>query len=112
MADASPLVRHFLRRCRRDGNTNYLDVLSDNFDVVTGERAGQVITSGGANGQSYTFGELQGYSTRDILAAKEMAYAIFAESTPAQLDQYLDRKPANRTVATFGRCNYAETTLP
>jgi len=103
MADVSPLVRHFLRRCRRDGNTSYLDVLSDNFDIVTGERAGMVVTSGGANGQSYTFGELQGYSTRDIMAAKEMAYSIFSDSTAEQLEYYLNRRPANRTVATFGR---------
>jgi hypothetical protein len=111
MADASPLVRHFLRRCRRDGNVTYLDVLSDNFDIVTGERAGMVVTSGGANGQSYTFGELQGYSTRDIMAAKEMAYSVFAESTPEQLDRYLDRKPQNRTVATFGGCS-TEVAVP
>ncbi len=104
MADASPLVRHFLRRCRRDGNTAYLDVLGDNFDQIMSDRGGMVITSGGANGQSYTFGELQGYSSREIIAAKETAYGLFAQCTPAQLANYLDRAPVNKTVSRFRTC--------
>lgn len=105
MADASPLVRHFLRRCRRDGSTKYLDVLSENFDLVISDRGGVVITSGGANGQSYTFGELQGFTAREILAAKETAYSLFTQCTREQLNLYLDRTPSNRTTATFRTCN-------
>ncbi len=112
MADASPLVRHFLRRCRRDGSTAYLDTLGDNFDEIMSDRGGMVITSGGANGQSYTFGELQGYSSREIIAASEMAYGIFAQSTAEQLANYLDRAPANKTVARFRTCAPQEVVEP
>jgi len=75
------------------------------------DRGGMVITSGGANGQSYTFGELQGYSSREIIAASETAYGLFAQCSPEQLANYLDRAPVNKTVASFRSCNPAEVVV-
>ena len=101
MADLSPLVKTFLRRCRRDGNTSYLDKLSDKFLASISDRGGQVIATGSANGQSYSFTELAGCSTAAVLAAKETAYALWAEYDTDQLALILDRAPQRKTIATF-----------
>lgn len=101
MADVTPLVRTFLRRCRRDGNTAYLDKLSDKFLASIADRGGQVIATGSANGQSYSFTELMGCSVSAVIAAKETAYQLWTECDTDQMALILDRTTQTRTVATF-----------
>lgn len=101
MADVNFLVKHMLRKCRSAGNTDYLDRLSDSFDTLIVDRAGMVVGTGSANGQSYSFQELIGIRVAEVMAAKEAAYGLWAELSSTQLGYLLDRSPSRKTSAVY-----------